>query len=79
MAGSRISDSVSCGPSGRGPFIPVTAGNEVILDFAALPGDSITMQHYAFLVSDSTFDAAYERIQQTGLTYYADPQLTRPR
>jgi extradiol dioxygenase family protein len=61
-----------------GPFIPVTTSNEVTLDFAAIPAESIVMQHYAFLVSDEEFDAAFARIQQAGITYYADPHLKQP-
>lgn len=61
-----------------GPFIPVATGNGVTLDFAAIPAESIVMQHYAFLVSDEEFDAAFARIQQAGITYYADPHLKQP-
>jgi catechol 2,3-dioxygenase-like lactoylglutathione lyase family enzyme len=32
----------------------------------------------AFLVSDEDFDAAFARIRQAGIAYYADPHLTRP-
>ncbi|GHD89420.1 VOC family protein [Streptomyces naganishii] len=61
-----------------GPFVPVATSNGVTLDFAAVPAESIVMQHYAFLVSDAEFDAAFERIQQGGVTYYADPHLKQP-
>jgi catechol 2,3-dioxygenase-like lactoylglutathione lyase family enzyme len=61
-----------------GPFIPVTTGNGVTLDFAAVPAGSIATQHYAFLVSDEEFDAAFARLQQAGVTYYADPHLRQP-
>jgi catechol 2,3-dioxygenase-like lactoylglutathione lyase family enzyme len=61
-----------------GPFVPVTTSNGVTLDFAAVPAESIVMQHYAFLVSDEEFDAAFARIRQAGIAYYADPHLTRP-
>ncbi|MCX4597497.1 VOC family protein [Streptomyces sp. NBC_01549] len=61
-----------------GPFIPVATSNGVILDFAAIPAESIAMQHYAFLVSDEEFDVAFARIQQAGITYYADPHLKQP-
>ena len=62
----------------RGPFIPVATSNGVTLDFASTPVESITMQHYAFLVSEDEFDAAFERIQRAGITYYADPHLKQP-
>ncbi|WP_166026855.1 VOC family protein [Streptomyces chilikensis] len=61
-----------------GPFVPVATGNRVTLDFAAVPAESIVTQHYAFLVSDEEFDAAFARIQQAGITYYADPHLKQP-
>jgi catechol 2,3-dioxygenase-like lactoylglutathione lyase family enzyme len=61
-----------------GPFVPVATSNGVTLDFATIPAESITSQHYAFLVSDDEFDAAFDRIRQAGLTYYADPHLQRP-
>jgi hypothetical protein len=61
-----------------GPFIPVATSNGVTLDFATIPAESITMQHYAFLVSDDEFDAAFERIRQAEITYYADPHLNAP-
>ncbi|MFJ9965091.1 VOC family protein [Streptomyces avermitilis] len=61
-----------------GPFIPVATSNGVTLDFATVPAESITIQHYAFLVPDDEFDAAFERIQQTGTLYYADPHMKQP-
>ncbi|MEV0279806.1 VOC family protein [Streptomyces sp. NPDC050610] len=61
-----------------GPFIPVDTSNAVTLDFAAIPAESIVMQHYAFLVSDDEFDAAFGRIKEAGITYYADPHLKQP-
>ncbi|MEU8824542.1 VOC family protein [Streptomyces sp. NPDC048636] len=61
-----------------GPFIPVQTSNSVTLDFASIPAESITMQHYAFLISDEEFDAAFARIQDQGITYYADPQRKQP-
>ncbi|MYW05730.1 VOC family protein, partial [Streptomyces sp. SID3343] len=60
-----------------GPFIPVATGNAVTLDFATVAAESITMQHYAFLLSDAEFDAAFERIRQAGIDYYADPRLNQ--
>nr|WP_246598662.1 VOC family protein [Nocardia tengchongensis] len=60
-----------------GPFIPITVGNGVTFDFAALPpgfeGEP-QPQHYAFLVSEEEFDAAYDKIKRYGLTYWADPR-----
>lgn len=61
-----------------GPFIAVRLSNGVTLDFAAIPAEKITPQHYAFLLSEAEFDAAYARIRERGLTYYADPHGKRP-
>ncbi|TJZ58828.1 VOC family protein [Streptomyces piniterrae] len=60
-----------------GPFIPVATSNGVTLDFATVDAESITMQHYAFLVSEEEFDAALARIKEAGLTYCADPRMER--
>ncbi|OHV51378.1 VOC family protein [Pseudofrankia sp. BMG5.36] len=61
-----------------GPFIPVATGNGVTLDFATAPADKIATQHYAFLVSEPEFDAAFARIQCAGVVYYADPHGRLP-
>ncbi|MCK8676107.1 VOC family protein [Streptomyces lichenis] len=61
-----------------GPFIAVALGNGVTLDFATVPADKITMQHYAFLVSEEEFDAAYAKIEQRGIEHWADPRQTQP-
>lgn len=60
-----------------GPFVPVRTSNGVTLDFA--DGEQeVRMQHYAFLVDDAEFDAAFARIKQAGLTYWADPHKAQP-
>jgi len=56
-----------------GPFIPVETSNGVTLDFMDYAPDQITPQHYAFLVSEDDFDVIFGRIQEAGITYYADP------
>jgi catechol 2,3-dioxygenase-like lactoylglutathione lyase family enzyme len=61
-----------------GPFIPVATSNGVTLDFATSDEEKIATQHYAFLVSDEEFDASFQRIQDAGITYYADPMLKQP-
>jgi len=60
-----------------GHFLVVAADNDVSLDFAETSRD-ITAQHYAFLVGEEDFDAAFGRITAEGLTYWADPGRTRP-
>jgi catechol 2,3-dioxygenase-like lactoylglutathione lyase family enzyme len=59
-----------------GPFLVVAADNAVSLDFAEASGD-IAPQHYAFLVGEQEFDAAYGRIRERGLPYWADPGKTQ--
>ncbi len=61
-----------------GPFLPVETSNGVTLDFMDSDEDQITSQHYAFLVSEEDFDAIFGRIQQAGITYYADPGHREP-
>ncbi|MFF8991347.1 VOC family protein [Streptomyces sp. NPDC014983] len=61
-----------------GPFVAVALGNGVTLDFATVPEDEITPQHYAFLVSEEEFDAAYARITARGIEHYADPHRKHP-
>jgi catechol 2,3-dioxygenase-like lactoylglutathione lyase family enzyme len=53
-------------------FLVVEADNGVSLDFAETSG-AITAQHYAFLVGEEEFDAAFGRIRQQDLPYWADP------
>jgi catechol 2,3-dioxygenase-like lactoylglutathione lyase family enzyme len=57
-------------------FLVVEADNDVSLDFAETTRP-ITPQHYAFLVGDVEFDAAFHRIRDQGLQYWADPARTR--
>ena len=56
-----------------GPFIPVETSNGVTLDFWDSDAAQIPSQHYAFLVSEEEFDVIFARIQQAGITHYADP------
>ena len=48
-----------------GHFLVVEADNGVSLDFAETSG-AITAQHYAFLVGEEEFDAAFGRIPPAG-------------
>ena len=58
-------------------FLVVEADNGVSLDFAETTG-AITPQHYAFLVGEEEFDAAFDRIRGQGLLYWADPGQAQP-
>jgi catechol 2,3-dioxygenase-like lactoylglutathione lyase family enzyme len=64
-------------PASRfGRFLVVEADNGVSLDFAETSGQ-ITAQHYAFLVGEKEFDAAFDRIREQDLPYWADPGQTQ--
>jgi hypothetical protein len=60
-----------------GPFVPVRLANGVTLDYMDRSGE-IDSNHYAFLVGDAEFDAAFERITAAGVQYWADPGHQRP-
>ncbi len=63
-------------PAAFGPFLVVTLDNDVSLDFYEKDGE-IALQHYAFLIGEADFDAAFARIQAQGRPYWADPARTR--
>lgn len=58
-------------------FLVVDLDNHVSLDFFQKEG-KVSRQHYAFLVGEAEFDAAFARIGERGLTYWADPARTKP-
>jgi catechol 2,3-dioxygenase-like lactoylglutathione lyase family enzyme len=54
----------------------VKTGNGVDLAFHSVDGE-IAPQHYAFLVSEAEFDEIFQRIQDRGLSYWADPARSK--
>ncbi len=50
---------------------PVTLDNQVTLDYDH--AGEVIPHHYAFAVSGAEFEAAFGRIRDAGITYYADP------
>ncbi|MCH7230836.1 VOC family protein [Glycomyces sp. L485] len=68
-----LADMLGLATTRLGPFVQVTTANGVGLDFANALRDDIKPQHYAFLVAEEEFDAAFAKIQARGLTYWADP------
>jgi catechol 2,3-dioxygenase-like lactoylglutathione lyase family enzyme len=64
------------GPTRWGPFEVVRTDNEANIDFMTVDGE-IATQHYAFLVSESEFDAIFGRVRARGLAYWADPAQSR--
>jgi catechol 2,3-dioxygenase-like lactoylglutathione lyase family enzyme len=63
-------------PTTWGPFVVVTTGNGVNMDFLDADGD-IAPQHYAFQVSETEFDDIFARIKARALPYWADPGQTQ--
>jgi catechol 2,3-dioxygenase-like lactoylglutathione lyase family enzyme len=57
-------------------FTPVTLANSVTLDYDQ--HDQFESHHYAFLVSEQEFDAAFARIQKAGVAFFADPACQQP-
>ena len=55
-----------------GPFVPLSTGNGVIIDFADAGERTIRSMHCAFLVSDAEFDAALARVKAAGIRFYAE-------
>jgi catechol 2,3-dioxygenase-like lactoylglutathione lyase family enzyme len=64
-------------PTPFGPFLVVTLGNGVSLDFVDT-SDDIHPQHYAFLVSEPDFDTIFGRMRALDLPYWADPFHNEP-
>jgi catechol 2,3-dioxygenase-like lactoylglutathione lyase family enzyme len=59
-----------------GPMLVIDLQNGVSLDFYETQ-DTISMQHYAFLVSEEEFDPIFDRIRERGIRYWADPAKQR--
>jgi ABC-type multidrug transport system ATPase subunit len=57
-------------------FTPVTLANHVTLDYDR--HDEVAEHRYAFLLDRAEFEAAAGRIQDAGITYYADPACRQP-
>jgi catechol 2,3-dioxygenase-like lactoylglutathione lyase family enzyme len=60
-----------------GPFVVVQVANDVSLDYADDHGTPHP-QHYAFLVGEEEFDDIRSRIEERGLTFWADPFHRQP-
>jgi catechol 2,3-dioxygenase-like lactoylglutathione lyase family enzyme len=54
-----------------GPFVPVELANGVTLDYMTVGEPQ--PQHYAFLLDEEEFDAAFARIEGHGVRFYAEP------
>lgn len=61
-----------------GPFLVVNLDNDVSLDlYEKDASDKISLQHYAFLITEAEFDEIFARIRERNLDYWADPGRTR--
>jgi catechol 2,3-dioxygenase-like lactoylglutathione lyase family enzyme len=58
-------------------FLVVDLDNEVSLDYYE-SAEHLALQHFAFLVSEAEFDAAFGRIRALGLEFWADPARSKP-
>lgn len=63
-------------PSTFGPFAVVELDNNVSLDFIE-HGGRIEPAHYAFLITEDDFDSVRGRLDERGITYFADPRHAR--
>ena len=61
-----------------GPFYGVAVDNDVTLDFLTEDAPEVRPQHYAFLVTEEEFDQIFGRIEEQGLSYWADPGKREP-
>lgn len=52
-------------------FTPITLANHVTLDYDH--NEDFESHHYAFMLSTEEWNAAFSRIRDGGITYYADP------
>jgi catechol 2,3-dioxygenase-like lactoylglutathione lyase family enzyme len=78
VSATYLSEILGVGPPRLwGPFAVVELANAVSLDYRDTPsGEPIPSTHYAFLVSEGEFDAAFGRIEARQ-RYWADPALER--
>ncbi|WP_423194664.1 VOC family protein [Cupriavidus sp. H18C2] len=59
-----------------GQMLVVQLDNGVSLDFFERDG-AISMQHYAFLLSEEEFDRVFARVCDRGIQYWGDPSKQR--
>ena len=58
-------------------FLVVDLSNEVSIDYFETT-EHVGLQHFAFLVSEEEFDAAFARIKALGIEIWADPARSKP-
>ena len=65
-------------PKPFGPFLVVDTANAIELAYLETDRETVTAQHYAFLIGEDDFDAVFGRIRDRKLEYWADPFLRQP-
>ena len=58
-------------------FLVVDLSNDVSIDYFETT-EHLTIQHYAFLVSEKEFDECFDRVREMGIDYWADPARSKP-
>ena len=64
-------------PRAFGHFEVVDLEDGASLDFVNDDRGPISLQHYAFLITESDFDSVFGRIRERGIDYWADPSRKR--
>ena len=59
------------------PFLVIHLANDAALAFGGWDDVVEHGQHYAFLMSEEEFDGFYARLQERGITHWADPSATK--
>ena len=57
-------------------FLVVDLANDVSIDYFETT-EHVAVQHFAFLVTEDEFDAAFSRVKEMQLEYWADPARTK--
>ena len=59
-------------------FLVVDLANDVSLDYLPAESEPISLQHFAFLISEEEFDAALPRVRKLAMEIWADPARKQP-
>jgi catechol 2,3-dioxygenase-like lactoylglutathione lyase family enzyme len=59
-------------------FLVVDLANDVSVDYLPAESEPIALQHLAFLVGESEFDGALERVRERTSQIWADPAKRQP-
>jgi len=72
-----LTDVLGLAPARRLAHFTVVQVGETSLDLLETDGE-ISPRHFAFLVSETEFDAIFARIRERRLDYWADPFRRKP-